>query len=188
MTASSPFLHLGRSPPVAPGSYARGSAFAARLTAITLSLMAIASSSTLVESRMLDEKDWQRLSEINVTFMKLTDDLAQSSKRQDISRDESDCLRFTWQELSQTSQELSSYQYLIEIANETDDAHVDETIRSVMRFAIDKTIEVLASERRRLAQPSDQCLRFSASVGLSQRAVQLMDATAAALRSIRPRV
>jgi hypothetical protein len=155
---------------------------------IILALMILALSPTLAKARVLNEKDLERLSEINSTFTKLTSELAQSFNRPDISRDESDCIKSTWQELNQTSEELSSYQYLIGIVSEIDDSSDDDAMRGLIRFALDKTIDVLESERKRLSQVTDQCLRFPASVGMSQRALQFIDGTAAALKYIRPRV
>ena len=125
---------------------------------------------------------------MNAVFSKLTSDLAQSFKRPDISRDESDCIRSTWQDLNQTSEELSSYQYLIGIVSGIDDSGEEDAMRGLIRFALDKTIQVLEAERKRLSQVPDQCLRFSASVGMSQQALQFIDGTTSALKSIRPRL
>ena len=159
-----------------------------RMKRIVLSLLLALSFPVAAQARVLNQSDLERLSEINAVFAKLTSDLAQSFKRPDISRDESDCIKNTWQELDQTSQELSSYQYLIGIVSGIDDSGEEDAMRGLIRFALDKTIQVLETERKRLSQVTDQCLRFSLSIGMSDRALQFIDGTTAALKSIRPRI
>jgi hypothetical protein len=153
-----------------------------------LPLLVVVLLPALAQARVLSQNDLQRLSEMNAVFSKLTSDLAQSFKRPDISRDESDCIRSTWQDLNQTSEELSSYQYLIGIVSGIDDSGEEDAMRGLIRFALDKTIQVLEAERKRLSQVPDQCLRFPASVGMSQQALQFIDGTTSALKSIRPRL
>ena len=159
-----------------------------RMKRIVLSLLLALSFPVAAQARVLNQSDLERLSEINAVFTKLTSDLAQSFKRPHISRDESDCIKNTWQELNQTSQELSSYQYLIGVVSGIDDSGEEDTMRGLIRFALDKTIQVLETERKRLSQVTDQCLRFPLSIGISDRALQFIDGTTAALKSIRPRI
>jgi hypothetical protein len=159
-----------------------------RMKHSVLPLLVVALFPALAQARVLSQNDLERLSEMNAVFSKLTSDLAQSFKRPDISRDESDCIRSTWQDLNQTSEELSSYQYLIGIVSGIDDSGEEDAMRGLIRFALDKTIQVLEAERKRLSQVPDQCLRFPASVGMSQQALQFIDGTTSALKSIRPRL
>jgi hypothetical protein len=153
-----------------------------------LPLLVVVLLPALAQARVLSQNDLDRLSEMNTVFSKLTSNLAQSFKRPDISRDESDCIRSTWQELNQTSEELSSYQYLIGVVSGIDDPGEEDAMRGLIRFALDKTIQVLEAERKRLSQVPDQCLRFSVSVGMSQQALQFIDGATSALKSIQPRL
>jgi hypothetical protein len=159
-----------------------------RIHGIIPALLVAATFPTLTEARVLDQSDLARLSEINAVFTKLTGDLAQSFKRPGISRDESDCIKTTWQELNQTSEELSSYQYLIGIVSGIEDSGEDDAMKGLILFALDKTIQVLETERKRLSQVPDQCLRFPGSTVMSERALQFIDGTTTALKSIRPRL
>jgi hypothetical protein len=142
----------------------------------------------LAEAQALNRGDLDKISQMIAVFTKLTSDAAESFKRPDISRDESDCIKNTWQELNQTSEELSSYMYLIDIVSGMDDFSDYDAMRGFIRSALDKAIQVLETERRRLTLVSDQCLRFPTSVGISERALQFMDGATAALRLILPRV
>jgi len=159
-----------------------------RMKRTALALLMVVLFPALGQARGLTQNDLERLSEINAVFSKLTSDLAQSFKRTNISRDESDCIKNTWQELNQTSQELSSYQYLIGIVSGSNDSGEEDAMRGLIRFALDQTIQVLEAERKRLSQVPDECLHFPTSVAMSERALQFIDGTTAALKSIRPRI
>jgi hypothetical protein len=158
------------------------------IRSIMLALVVAVSSPNFAKARVLNEKDFEKISEIKTVFTKLMSDIAQSLKRPDISSGESDCIKSTLRELIQTSEELSSYQYLIAIDSEIDDFGDDDVMRGIVRFALDKSIGMLETDRKRLSQVSDQCIRFPLSVGMTQRALQFIDVTAATLKSIRPRI
>ena len=158
-----------------------------RMKPLLLALMVFAVSPTFATGQALTAKDLEWLSEIKSTFTKLTSDLAQSFNRPDISRDESECIRSIWQDLHQTSEELSTYEYLIGIASQLDDSGNDTTTIGIIRFGLDKAIAMLETERKRLSQVTDQCLRFPVSVGLSQRALQFIDGTTEGFKSFRHR-
>jgi hypothetical protein len=158
------------------------------IRSIAMALTVVVSAPNLTKAGVLNEKDFERISEIKTTFTKLTSDIAQSLKRPDISGGESDCIKSTLRELLQTGEELSSYQYLIAIASEIDDFGDDIAMRGIVRFALDNTIGMLEAQRKRMSQASDQCIRFPQSVGTTQQALQFIDVTAATLKSIRPRV
>lgn len=151
-------------------------------------LLIILFSSVLANSRVLNEKDLQKVSEIKPLFTNIMDDLVQSSKRSDLSAADTNCINSTIQELLQISQELSTYEYLIAIEDQVKDFGDDNTIRGILRFAVDKVITILASERGRLSQLRDQCARYPLSFGKTQKAIQFIDTTADILTSIQPRL
>jgi hypothetical protein len=152
-----------------------------------LGLLVFVSSTTLTKARVINEQDLQKMSEINTIFTSLTNDIAQALKRAAASSDESDCLKSIQQEVVQTSQELSSYQYLVNIVSEMDDYGDDKSLKSLVRFALDKSIAMLDNERKRLSQAPEQCIRFPSSAAATQQALRFIDMTSEALKSVRPR-
>ncbi len=60
-------------------------------------------------------------------------------------------------------------------------------MRDVVKFALDKSTNVLAGERKKLAQPSDQCARSPLGSAKAQQALQVVDTTTGILASIRAR-
>ena len=94
----------------------------------------------------------------------------------------------TIRELLQISEELSSYEYLITIEKEMTDFGDNNPIRGIVKFAVEKTNTILASERTRLAQLSDRCTRFPLSFGKTQQALQFIDTTTDVLNSIQARL
>jgi hypothetical protein len=145
------------------------------------------SSATLAKAGVINQQDLAKISEIKTIFMSLTNDIAQAVKGAGVSGPESDCLKSIQQEVVQTSEELSSYQYLLNIVSEMDDYGDDKTLRSLVRFALDKSIAMLDNERKRLSQTSDQCIRFPSSTAATQQALRFIDLTSEALKSVRPR-
>jgi hypothetical protein len=120
-------------------------------------------------------------------FAGLMGDLAQTSRRTDISAVDADCIKSTIQDLVEISQELSSYEYLITIEKDLTDFGENSPMRDVVKFALDKSTNVLAGERKKLAQPSDQCARSPLGSAKAQQALQVVDTTAGILASIRAR-
>ena len=155
---------------------------------LVLALLPVVLWPALGQARLLTQNDLERFSQMKTAFSKLTGDLEQSYKRPGLPKDESDCIKNIWQELNQASEELSSYQYLIGVVSGIDEFGEEDAMRGLIRFALDKTIQVLEAERKRLSQVTDQCLRFPTSVMTSERALQFIDGTTAALKSIRPRI
>jgi hypothetical protein len=133
---------------------------------------------------VLTESDFKKVEDIKPLFQNLMGDLVQTSKRPDISSGDADCIKSTIQELLQISEELSSYEYLITIEKEMTDFGENNPIRGVVRFAVDKSNTILTSERKRLAQLSDQCARFPLSFGKTQHALKFIDTTTGILNSI----
>jgi hypothetical protein len=139
-------------------------------------------------SGVLSDSDFKKVEDIKPLFQNLMGDLVQTSKRPDISSGDADCIKMTIQELMQISGELSSYEYLITIEKEMTDFGDNNPMRGIVKFAVDKSNTILASERKRLSQVSDQCTRFPLSFGKTQQALQFIDTTAGILKSIQVRL
>ena len=152
--------------------------------ALTITLLAANVSS----SGVLTESDFKRVEDIKPLFQNLMGDLVQTSKRPDISSGDADCIKSTIRELLQISEELSSYEYLITIEKEMTDFGDNNPMRGIVKFAIEKSNTILASERKRLAQLSDQCTRFPLSFGKTQQALQFIDTTTNILNAIEVRL
>jgi len=112
----------------------------------------------------------------------------QTSRRTDISGLDADCIKSTIRDLVEISQELSSYEYLITIEKDlTDFGENNSPMRDVVKFAIDKSTNILASERKKLMQLPDQCARSPLASAKAQQALQVVDTTTGILGSIRAR-
>jgi hypothetical protein len=133
---------------------------------------------------ILAESDLKKVEDIKPLFQNLMGDLVQTSKRSDISSGDADCVKLTIRELLQISDELSSYEYLITIEKEMTDFGDNNPMRGIVKFAVEKSNTILASERKRLALLSDQCTRFPLSFGKTQQALQFIDTTTNILNSI----
>ncbi len=133
---------------------------------------------------VLSQSDFQKVQELRPMFQNLMGDLLQTSKRPDISSADYECVKTTIQELTQISQELSSYEYLITIEKDLSDVDDNSAVRDVVKFAIEKSNGILTGERKRLTQVSDQCARLPLSYGKTQQAIQFIDTTAGILNSI----
>ena len=139
-------------------------------------------------SGVLTESDLKKVEDIKPLFQNLMGDLVQTSKRSDISSGDADCVKSTIRELLQISDELSSYEYLITIEREMTDFGDNNPMRGIVKFAAEKSNSILANERKRLAQLSDQCARFPLSFGKTQQALQFIDTTTSVLNSIQARL
>jgi hypothetical protein len=139
-------------------------------------------------SGVLTESDFKNVEDIKPLFQNLMGDLVQTAKRSDISTGDADCVNSTIRELLQISDELSSYEYLITIEKEMTDFGDNNPMRGIVKFAVEKTNTILASERTRLAQLSDRCARFPLSFGKTQQALQFIDTTTDVLNSIQARL
>jgi hypothetical protein len=137
---------------------------------------------------VLTESDFKKVEDIKPIFQNLMGDLVQTSKRSDISSGDADCIKSTIRELLQISDELSSYEYLITIEKEMTDFGDNNLMRGIVKFAVEKSNTILAGERKRLAQLSDQCTRFPLSFGKTQQALQFIDTTTNILNSIQVRL
>jgi hypothetical protein len=142
------------------------------------------------KARVLDQKALETISQIKVSIENMKSlmmDMAQSLRRPDISSGDSECLGSALGELQQGSQELAGYEYLLRIETEMIDFD-DKAMKGILRFAIEKSISVLETERNHLSRVVDQCSRFPLSVGKTQQAMQYIDTIATILKSVWPRL
>jgi hypothetical protein len=146
--------------------------------------LAVLFAATAGSAGVLSQSDLQKVQDLRPMFQNLMGDLVQTSKRNDISSADAECVKATIQELLQISQELSSYEYLITIEKDLSDVGDNSAIRDVVKFAIEKSNNILTSERKRMTQVSDQCARMPLSYGKTQQAIQFIDATTGVLNSI----
>jgi hypothetical protein len=165
-----------------PGRSVRGT-----LSAIAMLLAVSAWGAGPVLARVLDDGDLQRISAIKTSFTDVMMDVGQSSQRPDLSSGDRECISSTLRELLQISEELKSYEYLITIETELKDFGDDNALKGILRFAVDKALTILETERKRLGELSDQCSRYPLSASKMQRAIQFITGTAAILRSLVPR-
>lgn len=159
-----------------------------RIVVAALALTFIASSPGSIMARVLDDGDLQRIATIKTSFTDVVTDVAQSSQRPDLSSADSECMNSALRELMQISEELKSYEYLITIENQLNDVGDDDSMRGILRFAVDKALDILATERKRLGQLSEQCARYPLSSGKTQAAIRFIDGTTAILKSLQPRL
>jgi hypothetical protein len=158
------------------------------LKSLGLGLAVLLLAPGVCSSGVLSESDFKNVEDIKPLFQNLMGDLVQTAKRSDISTADADCVNSTIRELLQISDELSSYEYLITIEKEMTDFGDNNPMRGIVKFAVEKTNTILASERKRLAQLSDQCARFPLSFGKTQQALQFIDTTTNVLNSIQARL
>jgi hypothetical protein len=168
----------------AASGVASGAGRACMMKSLGLGLAIILLAPGVCSSGVLTESDLKKVEDIKPLFQNLMGDLVQTSKRPDISSADADCVKSTIRELLQISDELSSYEYLITIETEMTDFGDNNSMRGIVRFAIEKSNTILTAERKRLAQLSDQCTRFPLSFGKTQQALQFIDTTTNILNSI----
>jgi hypothetical protein len=74
---------------------------------------------------------------------------------------------------------------LIAIDRDIKDFGDKNPMRDLVKFAADKSSAILTSERKRLAQLSDQCARSPVASSKTQETLQVIDTTNTVLTSIR---
>jgi hypothetical protein len=163
---------------------ADGARAPAWLMRLGLGLLIIAATAGPSRCGVLSESDLKRVEAIKPQFQTLMMDLNQAVRRPEISSGDSDCIKSTIHELLEISGELSSYEYLITIEKEITDVGDDSPVRGVIKFAVEKSNNVLSTERTRLVDLAGQCRRFPLSYGKTQEALQFIDATSGVLNSI----
>jgi hypothetical protein len=139
-------------------------------------------------SGVLTENDVKRVEAIKPLFQSLMVDLVETTKRPDIPGGDADCIKSAIKELMQTSDELSSYEYLITIEKEMTDFGENNPMKGIVKFAVGKSNTILVSERRRLAQLSDRCASYPLSFGKIQETLRVIDTTTTILNSINDRL
>jgi hypothetical protein len=137
---------------------------------------------------VLTENDVKRVEAIKPLFQSLMVDLVETSRRPDISGGDADCVKSAIGELTQISDELSSYEYLITIEKEMTEFGENNPMRGIVKFAVEKSNTILTSERKRLTQLSDRCTNFPLSFGKTQQAIRVIDTTTSILNSIQERL
>lgn len=155
------------------------------LVSVGLGLLLVLAATDQSRCNVLRENDLKRVEALKPQFQTLMMDLNQATRRPDVSSGDSNCIKSTIHELLEISGELSSYEYLITIEKEITDIGDDSPVRGVIKFAVEKSNNVLSSERTRLVELSDQCRRFPLSFGKTQQALQFIDTTTGVLNSIK---
>jgi hypothetical protein len=139
-------------------------------------------------SGVLTENDVKRVEAIKPLFQSLMVDLVVTSKRPDISGGDADCVKSAIGELTQISDELSSYEYLITIEKEMTEFGENNPMRGIVKFAVEKSNTILTGERKRLTQLLDRCTNFPLSFGKTQEAIRVIDTTTSILNAIHERL
>jgi hypothetical protein len=143
---------------------------------------------TASNSGVLTENDVKRVEAIKPLFQSLMVDLVETSRRPDISGGDADCVKSAIGELTQISDELSSYEYLITIEKEMTEFGENNPMRGIVKFAVEKSNTILISERKRLTQLSERCTNFPLSFGKTQQAIRVIDTTTSILNAIQERL
>lgn len=135
-------------------------------------------------ARVLGDSDLEKISSIKASFTEVVTDIVQSSRRPDLSTQESECMSSILRELLQISEELKSYEYLMTIESQLTGFDDDRAMKGILRFAVDKAVDILEIERKRLGQLSEQCSRYAVAGGKTQQAIRFIEGTAALLKSV----
>jgi hypothetical protein len=77
---------------------------------------------------------------------------------------------------------------LITIEKEMTDFGESNPMKGIVKFAVEKSNTILASERKRIAQLSDRCTNYPLSFGKTQQALRVIDTTTNVLNSISDRL
>ncbi|MBC9878640.1 hypothetical protein G8O24_14965 [Bradyrhizobium sp. INPA01-394B] len=152
------------------------------------SLLGLLVATNVCLAGVLSQTDLKKVEDLRPMFATLMGDLVQTSKRTDISAVDADCVKSTIQNLVEISQELSSFEYLITIEKELTNVSENDPTRDVVKFAVEQSTNILTSQRKKIAQLPDQCMRLPLALAKSQQALQVVDATTGILSSIRSRL
>jgi hypothetical protein len=159
-----------------------------RLLRVSALLLPTIWSVTSAEARVLTDVELERISAIKKLSIEVMTDVTMSSRRPDLSGPDSDCIRSTLRTLMQVSEELQSYEYLITIESKLEDFGDDNAMRNILRFAVENALKILDTERKRLAEISDQCSRYPFSASKTKLATQFIESIAGILKSVQPRL
>jgi hypothetical protein len=155
---------------------------------IVLALAVLVSSRAAIQARVLDDHDLERISNIKTSFADVMTDVVQSTKRPDLSAADAECLNSALHELMQISEELKSYEYLLTIESQLNDFGDDKAMKDILRFAVEKSLDILEVAHKRLGQLSEQCSRYPLSVAKMQQEIRFIESTTAILKSLQPRL
>lgn len=158
------------------------------LSRAAIFLLAMAVLLFSADARVLSDGDLGRISAIKKLSVEVMTDITLLSRRPDLSGADNDCIKSTLRTLTQVSEELQSYEYLITIESQLNDFDDDKSMRGILRFAVENALKVLETERKRLGELSDQCSRYPLSAGKTKQATQFIESIAAILKSIQPRL
>jgi len=159
-----------------------------RRSVFSLALTTILLLPAAANAGVLSETDLQKVEALKPLFAALMVDLSQTAKRPDIAEVDVNCINSTIQELLQISDELASYEYLIAMDRDIKDSGDNNPMHDLVKFAADKSSAILTSERKRLAQPSDQCARSPVASSKTQETLHVIDTSTTVLTSIRDRL
>src|SRR5712692_5832369 len=98
----------------------------------------------------LNDRDFENVSQIERSFRSVMRELTEALQSPNAVPAEAECVRNTLQDLAQASDELSKYEYLITIEKQIRDSSDNDATKDVVKFAIDKTLEILKIERRHM--------------------------------------
>ena len=149
--------------------------------------LAIVVSPSVADARVLSDVDLQRISGIKDLSIEVMTDITQLSRRPDLSSTDKDCIGSTLRTLTQGTEELQSYQYLITIETQLDNFGDDDAMRDILRFAVENALKILDTERKHLSELSDQCSRSPLSAGKTRQAMQFVESLTTILKSIQSR-
>ena len=156
------------------------------LAALCLVLTALTSGACY--GGILSDNDLKKVENLRPLFESLMRDLVQTSKRPDVSSGDANCINGMIQELLQISNELASYEYLIGMDKDIAGFDDKNPMRDLIKFAADKSSSILITERKRLAQVSDQCARLPLAAEKNQETLHVLDTTTGILANIRDRL
>jgi hypothetical protein len=141
-----------------------------------------------VHARVLSDADLDRIASIKKLSVEVITDITMTSRRPDLSQADGDCVKSTLRSLTQIAGELQSYEYLITIESQLKDFDDDNSVRGILRFAVDNALKILDTEHRHLGEISDQCSRNPISADKARQATQFIESTVSVLKSLQPRL
>jgi hypothetical protein len=163
-------------------------AFLLAMSLVTMTFIAVSLAPSPAHARVLSDADLDSISSIKKLSIDVMTDITMASRRPDLSQTDSDCVKSTLKSLTQIADELQSYEYLITIESQLKDFDDDNSVRGILRFAVDNALKILDTEHRHLGEISDQCSRNPVSAEKTQEARQFIESTVSVLKSLQPRL
>jgi hypothetical protein len=158
------------------------------LAGIVAFLLTMSLGQFCAHARVLSDADLDRISSIKKLSIDVMTDITMMSRRPDLSQADSDCVKSTLRSLTQIADELQSYEYLITIESQLKDFDDDNSVRGILRFAVENALKILDTEHRHLGEISDQCARNPISADKARQATQFIESTVSVLKSLQPRL